>query len=525
MAGIPKRILQAVRSNLTDEKFLPALGVGVFLTLTKWIHPYYIGLADDLDRFCPKVLFVLVVLVPWTWGLRLFLKWVFPLFVAYYSAYFLGYLSFFSVPLTLICLGGALLVLLLEYKPVNVFGPLFRILASFAVLTIPLWMADFDTVIARRVGLGTFLTLGMFLLSSHLRWVRARPVMLFLTFAIALAVPLFTMVKFMPQERLGKRLALQEHVTYLFSPKLDELPQAYHQLLDTGVDGRLFVMPHKKGRHITVIEADGRVGKLDVGDRVSDHSVVRDGVVYTAPGNVLTTIDARTLEVRRQVRLSPVSWRTPWHYYVTFLHMSRDGTRLFTSWDSGEYCVVTDLSTYENVAWLPQYLFGTCFSFDEDRRVLVTDLDLPFHEVSVYDGGSYELIRSKKFLGFGVHDAAFDSHGRHIITIELLTGRVTILDPETLEIVKSTRLRPGILWVEPDPKAPLIYVSNYFTGVVDALDTRTLDRVASVRLGRNLHLTSFGNHGRGIPRGSGKVGEKTPPAPGPGPVGVAGKPV
>jgi len=471
MTSIPKRILQTLRSNLTDEKFLPALGVGIFLNLTKWIHPYY---------------------------LRFFLKWIFPLFVAFYAAYYLSFLLLFSVPMTLICLGGALLILLLEYKPVNVHGPLLRILASFALLTIPLWMADFDTAIARHVLLGTFVTLGMFLLSSHLRWVRARPVMLTVAFAMALAVPIFTMVKFMPQEAFGKKLARQEHVTYLFSPKLDKLPQAWHQLLDTGVDGRLFVMPHKKGRHITVIEDDGRASRLFVGDRVSDHSVVRDGVVYTVPGNVLTMIDARKLEIKPQVRLSPVSWRTPWHNYVTFLHMSRDGTRVFSSWDSGEYCVVTDLSTYENVAWLPQYLFGTCFSFDEGRRILVTELYLLFHEVKVLDGASYELIRSKKFLGFGVHHAAFDPHGRHIITIELLTGRVAALDPETLQIVKSTRLRPGILWVEPDPKVSLIYVSNYFTGVVTALDARTLGRVASVRLGPTLHLTSFSSDGDGL---------------------------
>ncbi|MCZ7584695.1 MAG: hypothetical protein M5R36_15910 [Deltaproteobacteria bacterium] len=492
-------VWRRVRRNARDPRAAATLGAVVYLTALKWIYPYYEGKIDIIDRLTLLVSAAAFAALPWPRAARVTQRWIAPLyFLGFFLALFVLQTLLFDAPAVLVSViaAGALLAadrwIPRRIRPVAV-GVL-----CLGLLSLPLWRLEFDTWIAPSVLTGLIVTVLGAPAASFFGWWRSRPALWAAALTLALVMPYFTMAKHMPHERLGRKLAERPYIELLFAPRDPLVPRAYNQLLDPGVEGRLFVMPHKEGAGILALNPDGSTRFVDTGGQVADTSAVKNGVVYTVRGRTLISIDARTLEVHPLLELGPENpkdhWDTSQAYQVL---IDGDDRRLFVSWDlASRQCVVVDLETMAVVARLPQPVYGTCEPVDDDREIVVSGWMPPWWVVTFYDAVTYEPRRTFRHLGSFARNAAYDQARRRLVTLGVLESDLNLRDLETFRRVRTRIIGPGWLTMTVDPKAPLLYLSHYYTGTVRVLNAETLETLTQIRLGSILHNTTVSHDGR-----------------------------
>jgi hypothetical protein len=224
-----------------------------------------------------------------------------------------------------------------------------------------------------------------------------------------------------------------------------------------------------------------RVTRLDVKTRGADNLVFDPEdprTVFVGTVDRLLEVSTRPPLIRRELPLKQSI------HNLNFLQYDSGADRLFVSQDFGREVFVVDRRTLREVARIPcapRAVTDDVWVDPVGRQVMVSGTYAVGWRVDTYDLAT--LARRRTHLwpwDIGFHFSTIDPEGRRAYLGSTTSGRVRVLDLDTLDPVGEFRLEVGLRNLNFDARRGWVLVGSYFRGnlfVVDARDSRVIGRL------------------------------------------------
>ncbi|TLY26453.1 MAG: hypothetical protein E6K63_12585 [Nitrospirae bacterium] len=118
------------------------------------------------------------------------------------------------------------------------------------------------------------------------------------------------------------------------------------------------------------------------------------------------------------------------------------------------------------------------------------------NSVSVVDGGTYKVQREVDVFNHGTHDLAITRDGKQLFATNLASGRVSVIDTETLQTIASiyTGKRCHVVTLTNDNRQA--WVANIEDDTISILDTKLYRILGSIPIGKGPMGIAFSRDGR-----------------------------
>jgi len=252
----------------------------------------------------------------------------------------------------------------------------------------------------------------------------------------------------------------------------------------------IFILgPQKPYHHLYFLRSGDPpyVTTLDLGSRGSDNLAFDPddpSIVYVGAGNWLYQVSAASPRIIKSVELDRSI------HNLNFLHFDSQGDRFFISKDIGDQIFVVDRKTFRIIATIPspyKTLTDDVWLDPAGDLVLVDSRYFIGRRVDTYDRST---LRQKKTYfwpwDYGFNFSTLDPDGRRVYLASTVTGKVRVLDLDTLTPADEFRLESGIRNLNFDSERRWLLIGSYFKGRLFVYDVDRKKVIGHLFLGSRL---------------------------------------
>jgi len=296
------------------------------------------------------------------------------------------------------------------------------------------------------------------ILAVRQREAASRPMPLLALIVLMASLPVFAAYFNTCQSSDTEHILTQPDVELLFDNDTSlKLPESRMEFLCDPTTGTRVVTPNSPSRRVGLIDPDGDYRSVILLDEASAWSSLRDGVLYTGPRGFVAALDIASEHLRYGPQFSNGTF--------VFANLDSAGETLIMVEDYGDHFTLVDAETLNGLGNYPLRCPAQVLPLG-DGTVLVSQsapLQRHLQVVNLADG---KVLRENKIFDVGLMLMTFDDERNLVYAPSMGLGVIFVIDPATLNVVDTFRVRLGITGALIEPGGERLYSFTYLDGVI-----------------------------------------------------------